>query len=414
MSSSYTNSDWPKKCFNGQNSYHFGWYSDRQKSFDPLIDGNSLLQLVSFVEYDKTPDYAFVNVAIADKYYLQYNVAEKFNVNTGDKANQVTIVEKYDSGTNLVTGLSAGSEWKFSNYQGSGKTLIIHACGQGEGEFGAKTMLMSIALDTSLCATYDGAEKFSTQPPRSGGCFSAHNKVEVLGKGMIDMKSLNIGDFARVKNGEFSQVYSFGHLDQHMLAEFLQISFTNDSNIPLEITADHMVFLSSGEVVRASQIQVGDILSGKRSAVQQIQIAQRRGVYAPVTYSGDIVVSGVVASSYVAVLDGVPSHILNTVSHAIMGLHRLACTLDFDLCRHETYNDDGINIRIASVVEVVMTLNQLTFWIQMALSVLLSPLVALFFMAPSVAFVSMMFFLRFRQDSTKKYVPFLRSQKTNV
>jgi hypothetical protein len=70
------NSDWPKKCYNGQNLYHFKWYSDRLKDFDPLVDGGSLLQLVSFVEYDLTPDYAFVNVAIAEKYYLQNNLAE--------------------------------------------------------------------------------------------------------------------------------------------------------------------------------------------------------------------------------------------------------------------------------------------------------------------------------------------------
>jgi hypothetical protein len=44
-------------------------------------------------------------------------------------------------------------------------------------------------------------------------------------------------------------------------------------------------------------------------------------VYAPTTFAGDIVVSGVVASSYVALLDSVPPHIENAAAHASTALH---------------------------------------------------------------------------------------------
>jgi hypothetical protein len=72
--------------------------------------------------------------------------------------------------------------------------------------------------------------------------------------GIIDITSLKVGDLVRSCNGELSRVYSFSHLDRFLEVEFLQFLFENDKDIPLEVTANHMIFLASGDVVRASQI----------------------------------------------------------------------------------------------------------------------------------------------------------------
>lgn len=376
MSASYKNSDWPKKCFNGQNNDHFGWYSDKQLKFDPLTEGGKLVQLASFVDYAKASG-AYVNIAISGKYYLQYNVAEGFNVNTQDKANQVTLTEKYSSGSNLITGLSPGNEWKISNFNSSGKTLLIRACGSGSGTNGAKTMLMSIAFDVSLCDTYQGSTRFDVPSGGGGGgCFSGENKIDVLGKGIVKMESLNIGDYVRVANGEFSQVYSFGHFDKTAPTDYLQFFSDDGDNSPLEITADHMVYVSSGDVVRASEVKVGDQLLGHDNKVAEIRTVKRYGVYAPVTFTGDIVVSGVVASSYVSLLETVSARIVNKASHITMGMHRLVCKFDFNLCQNETYTNDGINDWIATAVRFVMELNQHNIFIQIAAWTLAIPLLA--------------------------------------
>jgi hypothetical protein len=372
MSASYKNADWPKKCFNGQNHDHFGWYSDKQLKLDPLTSGGKLVQLASFVDYSKATD-AYVNIAISDKYYLQYNVAEGFNANTQDKANEVTLVEKYSNGSNLMTGLAPGSKWKISNFNGSGKTLLIHACGTGTVTSGAKTMLMSIDFDTSLCDTYQGQTRFEIPPPSGGGCFSGENDIEVFGKGMVKMETLNIGDYVRAASGKFTQVYSFGHLHKEVETDFLQFISKDDHESQLEITSDHMVFVASGDVVRASEVKVGDKLLGLKNKVAEIRSVKRRGVYAPVTFTGDIVVSGVVSSSYVSIMDNISPRIVNKASHTIMGLHRMACKFGFEQCQNESYTVDGINTWIAPAVQFVMDLKQRNFFLQSAAWILAIP-----------------------------------------
>jgi hypothetical protein len=379
MSASYKDTDWPKKCFNGQNSDYLGWYSDKQKNLDPLVDGDALVELASFVDYPKATD-GYVNIAISNRYFLQYNVAESFNADTQDKANQVTITEAYSEGSNLIAGLEPGTEWTIANFNSSGKNLVIRACGSGIATDGAKTMLMSIAFNNSLCDTYRGRAEFSVTQSRNGGCFSGENIVEVQGKGMVKMDTVRIGDFVRVADNQFSQIYSFGHLDKEMVAEYLQIFSGNAHDAPLEVTRNHMVYVSTGQIVLALQVRVGDQLQGMDHPVVKIQSIQRRGVYAPVTFAGDIMVSGVMASSYVSLLNGIHPPIMNAASHIVMGLHRAVCTLNFERCVDETYNEDGINDRIATIASVIMIVNVQRYWIRMAAWILVVPLVVMLFM----------------------------------
>jgi hypothetical protein len=169
-----------------------------------------------------------VNIAIANKYFLQYNVAEGFNVGTQEMQNQVTIVETIDMGTNLLAGLRSGSEWKISNFMGSTQTLIIRACQTETGATGSKIMVMSVALDKSICSSYTGDSILPTPFVEEettnlfSSCFSGQNTVDVLDRGLISMDRLRIGDFVRTSNGDFSQVYSFGHLDRDMKAAYFK------------------------------------------------------------------------------------------------------------------------------------------------------------------------------------------------
>jgi hypothetical protein len=380
MGGSNVDEDKPLKCFNAQNNDDLGWYSDKQFKFNPLTDGDALVKLSSFVDYSKASATEPVNVAISNKYFLQYNIAEGFNIGTQEMQNQVTVVETYTNGSNLLAGLNSGDEWKISNFLGSTKTLIIRACQTEAGASGSKIMVMSVALDKSICSSYTGDSILPTPkvvggtggtsggststpndsngntssysgPPTS--CFSSENTVEDLDRGHIKIDSLRIGDLVRTGSGAFSQVYSFGHLDRNMEAEYLQI-FSKDLDLPLEVSPDHMLFVSD-KAVRASQVEVGDILG--ENPVIEIRTIQRRGVYAPTTYAGNIVVSGVVASSYVALLDGVHPRIQNAASHASTAVHRLMCKFDFDLCENETYKE-GINEWIAMMVQLVLRVNQ--------------------------------------------------------
>jgi len=142
-------------------------------------------------------------------------------------------------------------------------------------------------------------------------CFSGRTEVQVEGKGTKRMDALQIGDNVKTADGTFSKVYSFGHYDPLGATVFFQI-WTAGMRKPLEITADHMLYVFSNEsdkkakILPAVALKVGDFLAApKGSSIAAVKITsiatvQRQGLYAPFTASGDIVVNGVVTSNYIS------------------------------------------------------------------------------------------------------------------
>ena len=133
--------------------------------------------------------------------------------------------------------------------------------------------------------------------PKPSICFSGETTVNVKSKGTISMKDLQLGDQVLVAQGKYEKVYSFGHRHESIEADFLQFLPSG-----LEISEDHMVKVGNRHVP-AHAVQVGDHLesgSGDWILVEEIKTILRRGMYAPFTMSGTIVVSNVKASSYIA------------------------------------------------------------------------------------------------------------------
>ncbi|GAX14880.1 hypothetical protein FisN_29Lh094 [Fistulifera solaris] len=100
----------PQKCYNAPNHWHLGWYSRTLE-----IDGDALtsptnVKLAAFVDYDMATDEHYVIIKLRD-YYMQYNRATKFNVDTSEMRDMVTIVESGDHKTNLVAGLDSQSRY---------------------------------------------------------------------------------------------------------------------------------------------------------------------------------------------------------------------------------------------------------------------------------------------------------------
>jgi len=204
-------------------------------------------------------------------------------------------------------------------------------------------------------------------------CFSSANTVEVQGRGLISMDSLKIGDYVLAGKDQFSRVYSFLHLDRNVKADFLQIH-AEGLETPLEVSPDHMVFVKSARFpVRASQIKVGDMLVGENK-VTQVKSVKRRGVYAPVTETGDIVVSGVLASSYAAVHDYTPIN-QHAEAHAFFAFRRLVCAFNFEICETETYTNDGFPDWLSFIVHFALSTKQNPF-AQFFASVVGLPLIA--------------------------------------
>jgi secreted trypsin-like serine protease len=145
------------------------------------------------------------------------------------------------------------------------------------------------------CAGVNTSPTPSPTPRPTGFCFSGESMVQVKDKGATRMANLKLGDHILVdQTGTFEPIYSFGHRLESQLAQFLRLHPSM-----LEVSNDHMVFVVNKGAIPASMVQVGDKLVGG-AAVSSITKVTRRGIFAPFTPSGTLVVNGVVASSYVS------------------------------------------------------------------------------------------------------------------
>jgi len=168
------------------------------------------------------------------------------------------------------------------------------------------------------------------------------------------MMELQIGDAVMTAGGTYSMVYSFSHKQTSARGTYLQI-LTRDMSNPLEITANHLIYvfdesLQSTRLAFAQDVKIGDFLvtaAGLPSRVMSIDTVEgNRGLYTPITASGDILVNGVQASSYTSVyfLDGLVSEqLLHWLSHGTMAPYRFYCAVTGG-CHDESYDEiEGLN-----------------------------------------------------------------------
>jgi len=241
----------------------------------------------------------------------------------------------------------------------------------------------------------DGVEDAGDGITAGSPCFSSFNEVEVHGKGMVSIKDIQVGDYVRAtisasasnnknnNNGgieeEFSRVFSLAHLDHNFETEFLQIYVNGYQTKPLEITGKHMLFVATkgkGGFVRADKVSVGDMLgSDQKVVVSEIKSIKRTGVYAPITKSGEIIVSGLRASSYYEFLDSISaSPLLNqhTMSHFFFAPHRLICSYDFKLCENEGHTEGYTNYAYRAI-KIAEACNDFIAPVQFLLAILAYP-----------------------------------------
>lgn len=144
------------------------------------------------------------------------------------------------------------------------------------------------------------------------GCFSKDTMVDTA-RGEVTMNALQVGDEVLTSSGAYEPVYAFGHIDTNVPADFIKISFesidsegTTQQN-SIEMTDEHLLYVKDqSHPIRAGAVQVDNILVGLGDGVAQVthlSTVQKEGVYAPLTASGNIVVNGVVASTYISLQD---------------------------------------------------------------------------------------------------------------
>jgi hypothetical protein len=209
-----------------------------------------------------------------------------------------------------------------------------------------------------------------------GTCFSGDMTVQVQNEGEKKMKDLKLGDMVKTSadHDRFEPVYSFGHRDATSLGDFLQFKTATTT---LEMSKDHMVFVS-GRSIPARMVKVGDKFDDD-AVVEMIFNVVRKGVFAPFTPSGTILVNGVKASTYISFQSSPVVKIgsfetpltYQWVAHAFEFPHRFYCNY-FCQCLNEEYNEHGISVWVAEPLKMGRwLLNQSSIMI----AVLLTPAV---------------------------------------
>jgi Hint module len=191
--------------------------------------------------------------------------------------------------------------------------------------------------------------------PRPVICFSGQNFIQIQHIGYVPMHRLRIGDYVKSSENEYTQVYGFGHFDPNQDGTFLQITFHDDASsepmsiIPyqessssfIEISLQHLTMVERNHQqyqIPAGDVRVDDILSGRR--VKSIQEVIFRGVYAPLTQSGDIRINGILASNYVNLFDLPSMRLLidqHILAHILLFPQRMFCCFFLELCKKEIY-----------------------------------------------------------------------------
>lgn len=151
------------------------------------------------------------------------------------------------------------------------------------------------------------------------GCFSGDTEVYHETKGRIPMTEVVVGDKIRsikaMTLGYLPVIY-FIHRDPEKLAEFVEVRTEN--GIALKMTLLHLMYRvtcdanlgkQKWKMVFAQELLPGDcvVFTGEgrpqKVKVESVRRLWQRGVYSPVTSTGNLIVNDLVASSYSVVKD---------------------------------------------------------------------------------------------------------------
>ena len=139
-------------------------------------------------------------------------------------------------------------------------------------------------------------------------CFPADATVALENGSVKRMDEIVVGDRVSVGSGKFSEVFMFTHKLSDIKQDF--VSLETATGATLRLTAGHYLPVN-GKYVPASEANVGDIVtvsSGDSTTITSISSVVGTGLYNPQTSHGDIVVDGVLASTYTTAVERKMAH----------------------------------------------------------------------------------------------------------
>ena len=242
---------------------------------------------------------------------------------------------------------------------------------------------------TTPCCNCQTGEVIPPKPPVTI-CFPATSTVQVQGEiRPRRLENLKIGDMVHVGSGKYEPIYSFGHYAPKGWSDDF-VRLTTESGT-LFLSSDHMVYASHA-FKAAATVEPGDNLlwNDEPVTVQDVSNGHKeRGMLAPFTPSGKIVVDGFLASAFIHVPDTPTLHSWMSpqwLAHSFEFPHRIACHY-MGSCPNETYTAHGVSTWVARPLEIGMwVLRQDSFVLRGTLMAVFVTVCAMFTVTEAVFF----------------------------
>jgi desert hedgehog len=112
------------------------------------------------------------------------------------------------------------------------------------------------------------------------------------------MDQLAVGDRVKVAVDSFSDVFMFTHRLADVLTSFVVLR--TESGHSISTTHGHYLYIN-GALTPAASVKLGDLVTmgtGEQTRVIHVSESVQAGLYNPQTLHGDIVVNGLLASTY--------------------------------------------------------------------------------------------------------------------
>lgn len=174
--------------------------------------------------------------------------------------------------------------------------------------------------DASAEPTDEEASAEPTDEDDDGVCFPRDATVELQSGKVVPMHAVSIGDSVRVGANEFSTVFMFTHkLDE---VAYNYVTLRTASGATLSLTKGHYLY-ANGALVAAGSVVKGDVLTlgdGGLSTVVEIGSRTGHGLFNPQTLHGDVVVNGIVSSTYTTAVAPAFAHAVLAPLRALSGL----------------------------------------------------------------------------------------------
>lgn len=157
-------------------------------------------------------------------------------------------------------------------------------------------------------------------------CFPASATVELENGSLKYMDEIELGDHIKVASGEFSPVFMFSHKNAEVDYSFVIV--TTVSGESLRLTKGHYLYVNC-QLVAAKAIRAGDALTTENglTTVATVSTTVDTGLYNPQTVHGDIIVNGIVTSTYTTTVEVKTAHSLLVPIRALFSWTGMATSL---------------------------------------------------------------------------------------